>query len=202
VSAEASAAVCWSGWSIWREFTALETGSLETKPGSTAIVIAGKLFGYTEPGAEGLAYAAAFGAKRTADMRALLHAVAAIDLGSLPSAPFGEVRSLKRLSEMEWAEYWGATQEVSDRNGGTYRLPGRLWHFSRETLKPLGDPASQGEHNRMVFGELGLSEAEIDGYVAGGALLSVALPATIGADADGANGSEKVRELPFPATAS
>jgi hypothetical protein len=59
VSAEASAAVCWSGWSIWREFTALETGSLETKPGSTAIVIAGKLFGYTEPGAEGLAYAAA-----------------------------------------------------------------------------------------------------------------------------------------------
>src|ERR1700757_2315586 len=26
----------------------------------------------------------------------------------------GEVRSLKQLSEMEWAEYWGAVQEVSD----------------------------------------------------------------------------------------
>ncbi len=56
---------------------------------------------------------------------------------------------------MEWAEYWGAVQEVSDRNGGTYRLPGRPWRFSREKLEPLGDPAFQGEHNRTVFGELG-----------------------------------------------
>jgi crotonobetainyl-CoA:carnitine CoA-transferase CaiB-like acyl-CoA transferase len=38
---------------------------------------------------------------------------------------FGEVRSLKQVSEMEWAEYWGAVQEVSDHNGGSYRLPGR-----------------------------------------------------------------------------
>jgi crotonobetainyl-CoA:carnitine CoA-transferase CaiB-like acyl-CoA transferase len=89
----------------------------------------------------------------------------------------GEVRSLKKLSEMEWAEYWGAVQEVSDRNGGTYRLPGRPWRFSRETLRPLGDPAFQGEHNRNVFGELGLSEGEIDGYIASGALVSVSIPA-------------------------
>ena len=47
---------------------------------------------------------------------------------------FGEVRSLKQLSEMEWAEYWDAVQEVSDRNGGSYRLPGRPWRFSRERL--------------------------------------------------------------------
>src|SRR5262249_42370733 len=53
---------------------------------------------------------------------------------------FGEVRSLRDLSEMEWADYWGAVQEVSDRNGGSYRLPGRPWHFSREELTPLGDP--------------------------------------------------------------
>jgi crotonobetainyl-CoA:carnitine CoA-transferase CaiB-like acyl-CoA transferase len=89
----------------------------------------------------------------------------------------GEVRSLKKLSEMEWAVYWGAIQEVSDRNGGTYRLPGRPWRFSRETLRPLGDPAFQGEHNRNVFGELGLSEGEIDGYIASGALVSVSIPA-------------------------
>jgi hypothetical protein len=38
---------------------------------------------------------------------------------------FGELRSLKKLSEMEWAGYWGAVQDVSDRNGGTYRQPGR-----------------------------------------------------------------------------
>jgi crotonobetainyl-CoA:carnitine CoA-transferase CaiB-like acyl-CoA transferase len=66
---------------------------------------------------------------------------------------FGEVRSLKQLSQMEWAEYWGAVQEVSDRNGRSYRLPGRPWRFSREQLKPLGEPAFQGEHNRPVLAE-------------------------------------------------
>ena len=90
---------------------------------------------------------------------------------------FGEVRTLKRLSETEWAGYWGAMQEVSDRNGGTYRLPGRPWHFSRDELAPLGDPAFRGEHNRDVFHELGLSDDEIDGYIASGALVGVSVPA-------------------------
>jgi len=92
---------------------------------------------------------------------------------------FGEVRSLKQLSEMEWAEYWGAVEEVSDRDGGSYRLPGRPWRFSREQLAPLGDPAFQGEHNRMVFGELGLGDSEIDGYIASGALVSASLPEAV-----------------------
>ena len=92
---------------------------------------------------------------------------------------FGEVRTLKRLSETEWAGYWGAVQEVSDRNGGTYRLPGRPWHFSRDELAPLGDPAFQGEHNRDVFHELGLSDDEIDGYIASGALVGVSVPAAV-----------------------
>jgi crotonobetainyl-CoA:carnitine CoA-transferase CaiB-like acyl-CoA transferase len=87
----------------------------------------------------------------------------------------GEVRSLKKLFEMEWAEYWGAVQEVSDRNDGTHRLPGRPWHFSREKIEPLGDPAFQGEHNRTVFSELGLSEDEIEAYIASGALVSAAV---------------------------
>ena len=92
---------------------------------------------------------------------------------------FGEVRTLKRLSETEWAGYWGAVQEVSDRNGGTYCLPGRPWHFSRDKLAPLGDPAFQGEHNRDVFHELGLSDDEIGGYLASGALVSVSVPAAV-----------------------
>src|SRR5712671_1249910 len=92
---------------------------------------------------------------------------------------FGEVRSLKQLSEMEWAEYWGAVQEVSDRNGGSYRLSGRPWRFSGEKLDPLGEPAFQGEHNREVFAELGLGEAEIDGYAASGALVSASLPEAV-----------------------
>jgi hypothetical protein len=102
---------------------------------------------------------------------------------------------------MEWAEYWGAVQEVSDRNGGTYRLPGRPWRFSHEELRPLGDPAFQGEHNRNVFGELGLSKGEIDGYIASGALVSGSIPTTIGDDA-GADGMAKVNQPPSPATAA
>ena len=114
----------------------------------------------------------------------------------------GEVRSLKKLSEMEWAEYWGAVQEVSDRNGGTYRLPGRPWRFSREKLQPLGDPAFQGEHNRNVFGELGLCEGEIDGYIASGALVSVSIPATMLDDGHRANGTTKIIEPLLSATTS
>jgi crotonobetainyl-CoA:carnitine CoA-transferase CaiB-like acyl-CoA transferase len=91
----------------------------------------------------------------------------------------GEVRTLKKLSEMEWAGYWGAVQQVSDRNGGSYRLPGRPWRFSREELAPLGDPAFQGEHNRAVFVELGFSDEQIDGYFGSGALLSMSIPTTV-----------------------
>jgi crotonobetainyl-CoA:carnitine CoA-transferase CaiB-like acyl-CoA transferase len=86
---------------------------------------------------------------------------------------------LKKLSEMEWAGYWGAVQEVSDRNGGSYRLPGRPWRFSREELAPLGDPAFQGEHNRAVFVELGFSDEQIDGYFGSGALLTMSIPTTV-----------------------
>jgi hypothetical protein len=92
---------------------------------------------------------------------------------------FGEIRSLNQLSEMEWAEYWGAVQEVSDRNGGSYRLPGRPWRFSREQLAPLGEPAFQGEHNCAVFAELGLGDEQIDGYIASGALVSVSIPTAV-----------------------
>jgi crotonobetainyl-CoA:carnitine CoA-transferase CaiB-like acyl-CoA transferase len=70
---------------------------------------------------------------------------------------------------MEWAGYWGAVQEVSDRNGARYRLPGRPWRFSGEELDPLGGPAFQGEHNLEVFAELGLSDAEIDANIRSGA---------------------------------
>jgi crotonobetainyl-CoA:carnitine CoA-transferase CaiB-like acyl-CoA transferase len=88
----------------------------------------------------------------------------------------GEVRSLRTLSETEWANYWGAVQHVSDRHGGTYRLPGRPWRFSRDQLDPIGDPAFQGEHNHAVFSELGLSMAEIEHFAASGALVGAPRP--------------------------
>lgn len=83
----------------------------------------------------------------------------------------GELRTMAELAETEWADYWGATQTVSDRHGGTYTLPGRPWHFSRDTLSPLGRPAFQGEDNRSVFREYGLSDEEIDALEASGALV-------------------------------
>lgn len=84
----------------------------------------------------------------------------------------GEIRSLKDLAETDWSAYWNAVQEVSDRNGGTYRLPGRPWHFSQDELSPIGDPALRGEHNRDVCAELGFSEQEIDGMTKAGALVT------------------------------
>jgi crotonobetainyl-CoA:carnitine CoA-transferase CaiB-like acyl-CoA transferase len=91
----------------------------------------------------------------------------------------GEVRSLRALSDTEWARYWGAIREVSDRHGGTYRLPGRPWRFSADQPDPVGDPAFQGEHNRPVFSELGLSNHEIDRYIAMGALVSAVPVSTV-----------------------
>ncbi|HUN53062.1 MAG TPA: CoA transferase [Candidatus Sulfotelmatobacter sp.] len=84
----------------------------------------------------------------------------------------GEIRSIRDLSKSDWSRYWGAVQEVSDRYGGNYRLPGRPWHFSTDELAPLGTPAFQGEHNRAVFAELGLSDAEVERHVASGVLVS------------------------------
>jgi crotonobetainyl-CoA:carnitine CoA-transferase CaiB-like acyl-CoA transferase len=84
----------------------------------------------------------------------------------------GKVRSIRALAESDWSRYWGATQEVPDRHGGTYRLPGRPWRFSAEELAPLGAPAFQGEHNRGVFEELGVPAVEIERHIASGALVS------------------------------
>jgi crotonobetainyl-CoA:carnitine CoA-transferase CaiB-like acyl-CoA transferase len=84
----------------------------------------------------------------------------------------GVVRSLKELSETEWAQYWGAVREVPDRMGGSYRLPGHPWHFSESVLDAPSPPAYQGEHNSEVLSELGLTQAEIDECVASKMLIS------------------------------
>jgi crotonobetainyl-CoA:carnitine CoA-transferase CaiB-like acyl-CoA transferase len=84
----------------------------------------------------------------------------------------GEIRTTKELIQSEWSDYWGAVQTVSDRSGGEYRLPGRPWHFSGEQLTPIGTPAFQGEHNREVLGELGISEGEIVRLTEAGVLVT------------------------------
>jgi crotonobetainyl-CoA:carnitine CoA-transferase CaiB-like acyl-CoA transferase len=84
----------------------------------------------------------------------------------------GEIRSIKDLAKSEWSDYWGAIQLVPDRSDGEYRLPGRPWHFSRDELTPIGTPAFQGEHNRDVFRELGVSDAELQTLSDSGALVA------------------------------
>ena len=84
----------------------------------------------------------------------------------------GELRSMKEIGQTDWAEYWGAVQEVSDRHGGVYRLPGNPWRFSRDTLGPPDDPSFRGEDNRSVLTEKGFTDAEIFSLEASGALVS------------------------------
>jgi len=84
----------------------------------------------------------------------------------------GEIRSIKDLTKSEWSDYWGAVQLVPDRSGGEYRLPGRPWHFSKDELTPIGTPAFQGEHNREVFRELGVSESQLSRLAETGALVT------------------------------
>jgi crotonobetainyl-CoA:carnitine CoA-transferase CaiB-like acyl-CoA transferase len=83
----------------------------------------------------------------------------------------GEIRPLEDIAESEWAEYWTATHEVPDRNGGVFRLPGRPWKFSDAELSPPGGPALQGEHNEQVCAELGLAPDAIRDLQASGALV-------------------------------
>ena len=83
----------------------------------------------------------------------------------------GEVRSLDAIADSEWAEYWGATLNVDDRNGGEFRLPGRPWKFSDAELPLPSGPALQGEHNRQICTELGMGPARIDALQADGALV-------------------------------
>jgi crotonobetainyl-CoA:carnitine CoA-transferase CaiB-like acyl-CoA transferase len=83
----------------------------------------------------------------------------------------GQVRTLQDLAGTEWAAYWGAVHEVSDRHGGTYRLQGRPWRFSDDTLDAPGAPAFRGEHNVEVFTQLGFSRQEIQRSIDAGMLI-------------------------------
>ncbi|HEX7854915.1 MAG TPA: CaiB/BaiF CoA-transferase family protein [Sphingobium sp.] len=83
----------------------------------------------------------------------------------------GEVRSIEEIADTDWAEYWGAVQEVSDRHGGVYRLPGRPWRFSDDALSPLSSPSFRGEDNRSVMSGLGYSATQIEAFEKSGALV-------------------------------
>ena len=63
--------------------------------------------------------------------------------------------------------------EVSDRGGGTIRIPNPPWHFSDAEVGLRGGPKYRGEDNRAVLAEvLGYDDATIDGLEADGVLSS------------------------------
>ena len=73
----------------------------------------------------------------------------------------GEVQTMEHIANSQWADYWGATYQVSDRQGGDFRLPGKPWKFSAAELSIPGPPSEQGEQNQSICRELGFSDKEI-----------------------------------------
>jgi len=85
---------------------------------------------------------------------------------------FGVVRTIDDFAGSDWVKWWGAIDEVDSRVGGTVRIPGKPWRFSKEKLDHPGLPAYRGEHNAEVLRELGFSETEISGLAKRGVLSS------------------------------
>jgi crotonobetainyl-CoA:carnitine CoA-transferase CaiB-like acyl-CoA transferase len=90
--------------------------------------------------------------------------------------PVGVVRTVAEVAGSDWAAHRGTIAEVSDRGGGTIRIPDAPWRFSDAEVGVAGDPAYRGEHNREVLAELGLSDEEVDRLEADG-ILSSRVPA-------------------------
>lgn len=84
----------------------------------------------------------------------------------------GVVRSTEDLADSEWAADWGAIVDVDDRDGGTVRMPGPPWRFSRSTLPAPGLPYFQGECNEVVLGEIGISPERVEALRQQGVLRS------------------------------
>jgi crotonobetainyl-CoA:carnitine CoA-transferase CaiB-like acyl-CoA transferase len=73
----------------------------------------------------------------------------------------GRVRTISQFADSEWVKEWNAVVEVDDRAGGTVRMPGNPWIFSRSKLPPPGSPAFQGEHNEEILAERNIASEKI-----------------------------------------
>ena len=85
----------------------------------------------------------------------------------------GRLRDTAEFNDTDWANGWGTTREVSDRNGGVITIPAPPWHFSDDD-GILADqiPARQGEHNEEILKELGCTDSQIQVLKDSGALIS------------------------------
>ena len=81
----------------------------------------------------------------------------------------GRLRSVAEIAETDWARHRGAITEVSDRAGGTVRIPQSPWKFSDADVRIQGIPKYRGEDNAGVlrkllgFDDATISQLERDG---------------------------------------
>ena len=73
----------------------------------------------------------------------------------------GRIQTVSEFAKSDWVREWNAVVEVDDRGGGSVRMPGNPWIFSRSELPCPGAPAYQGEHNGEILKELQVSEDKI-----------------------------------------
>jgi crotonobetainyl-CoA:carnitine CoA-transferase CaiB-like acyl-CoA transferase len=66
----------------------------------------------------------------------------------------GRLRSVADIANTDWARHRGAIAEVSDRAGGTVRIPQSPWKFSDADVRVRGVPKYRGEDNAEVLRSL------------------------------------------------
>jgi CoA:oxalate CoA-transferase len=74
----------------------------------------------------------------------------------------GTVRTVSEFAASEWASEWNAVVDVDDRSGGSVKMPGNPWIFSKSNLPTPGIPAFQGEHNGEILAELNIPAERIE----------------------------------------
>ncbi len=85
----------------------------------------------------------------------------------------GALRSVRDVCDTDWAEARQVTVTVSDRGGGTMRVPNAPWRFAGSDVGVRGEPRYRGEDNHAVLHELlGLDEARLQQLDADGVLSS------------------------------
>ena len=74
----------------------------------------------------------------------------------------GRLRSVADVARTDWAKQRGVITEVSDRGGGTIRIPQSPWKFSDADVRIRGIPKYRGEDNTAVLRDLlGVDDATI-----------------------------------------
>jgi CoA:oxalate CoA-transferase len=66
----------------------------------------------------------------------------------------GRLRSVADVARTDWAKQRGVITEVSDRGGGTIRIPQSPWKFSDADVRIRGIPKYRGEDNTAVLRDL------------------------------------------------